>query len=221
MGKITTRAFRYAPEEEERLKSTQEGLYIYNSMIEMDSRSNLPAKAWGDVTVRNYRHSHEAFMVCKEYQDNVFDKVRKGEGLYIYGNAGTGKTTWAYKIGRKYIATIAYNKLEPRLALYFANVPELMNDLKAGFNDYQKMRELNYAIENADLVIFDDIGAENSTEWAKEQLYHYINYRYSNGKATIFTSNLPPNSLENRVADRIKGMTTILEFKGESERGKL
>lgn len=213
-----SRVFRYNQEEEKRLLETMEGKYIHLMMIEMDDKSNLPAKAWGDVAVAVTSVNREAFGVCKEYQDDVVNQVRSGRGLFLHGGVGTGKTTWAYKIARKYIATLAYNKKSSNFAVYFANVPELMNDLKTGFNDPQLTRELNYAIQNADLVIFDDIGAENATEWAKEQLYHYINYRYSNNLATIFTSNLAPNSLEARVSDRIKGMTTIVEISGQSRR---
>lgn len=211
--------FRYNPEEGERLKETKEGLFIYNSLAEMEKKSNLPIKAWGDVSVEVFPIDKPAFLTCNEYLNNVVENVKQGKGLYIHGNAGNGKTTWAYKIARKYIATLAYNKHSPRTAVYFANVPELMNDLKLGFSDNEMQRRLNYSIENADLVIFDDIGAENSTDWAQEQLYHYINYRYANGKATIFTSNIPPNSLEKRIADRVNGMTQILEFKSGSQRG--
>lgn len=213
------RVFRYNKAEGEKLKSTKEGLFIYNSLTEMEKKSNLPLKAWGDVSVEVFPKDKVAFTHCNTFLNNVVGNVIDGKGLYIYGPAGNGKTTWAYKIARKYIATLAYNKQAPRTAVYFANVPELMNDLKLGFNDNELQRRLNYSIESADLVIFDDIGAENSTEWAQEQLYHYINYRYSNGKATIFTSNLPPNSLEKRVSDRINGMAQIIEFKGTSQRG--
>lgn len=213
-----SRVFKFNREEEARLKETMEGQYIRHVLVDMDSKSNLPHRAWGDVRLAVTESNRESFDTCKEYMDNVYEKVNRGEGLFIHGGVGTGKTTWAYKIARKYLAVLAYNKAYESKPLYFANVPELMNNLKEGFTDSQYMRELNYRIENSDLVIFDDIGAENSTEWAKEQLYHYINYRYSNGLATMFTSNIPPNSLDSRVADRIKGMTTIVEIKGQSRR---
>ena len=218
--KRTHRVFQENEEERQRLLSTLEGQFIYHSLIEMDNNSNLPNKAWGDVRLAVTDLNKESFDVCKSYMDNVVQEVQQGRGIYIYGGVGTGKSTWAYKISRKYIATLAYNKVQNRQApaVYFANVPELMNNLKEGFNDPQYMRELNYRIENSQLVVFDDIGAENMTEWTKEQLYHYINYRYSNGKATVFTANIPPNSLENRVADRIRGMTTVVEIKGQSRR---
>lgn len=210
--------FKGREKEEERLKSTLEGQNIRYYLIDMAEKSNLPVKAWEELRLGVIPDNQVPYTKCNEYMLDIVNEVKNGNGLYIHGGVGTGKSSWAYKIGRKYIATLAYNKIRRNTALYFANVPELLNNLKEAFNDPQYMKELNHKIENADLVIFDDIGAENTTEWAKEQLYHYINHRYSNGKSTIFTSNLPPNSLEQRVADRVKEMTTIVKFSGQSRR---
>lgn len=80
------------------------------------------------------------------------------------------------------------------------------------------MAKINHRLQNADLVIFDDIGAESDTKWAMETLYQHINYRYSNDKACIFTSNVPITNLEMRVADRLREVNEVVVFKGSSKR---
>lgn len=212
------RPFRNMPKEQKKLESTQKGLHILTAMKDMDDKSNLPARAWEDLAVEVYKVDYDAYVKCNTFLENTFSNVSSGKGLYIYGPAGNGKSTWTYKIARRYMAVMAYGGAGGGLRVYFANVPELMNQLKLAFSDNELQRKLQHSMTTADLVILDDIGAENSTDWAKEQLYSFINYRYSNNLATIYTSNLPPNSLEMRIADRIKGTCDIIEFKGKSRR---
>lgn len=44
-------------------------------------------------------------------------------------------------------------------------------------------------IRTAELLILDDIGAETKKEWIDTELFRLIDYRYSNKRVTIFTSN--------------------------------
>lgn len=150
---------------------------------------------------------------------NVATNVHEGKGLYIYGTVGNGKTTWAYKIAREYLEKVAHHGINPsKIPVYFVNVPSLLNDLKLAFNNPDEMAKINHRLRNADLVIFDDIGAESDTKWAMETLYQHINHRYANDKSCIFTSNAPVTQMEMRVADRIREVNDIVVFKGSSKR---
>ena len=102
--------------------------------------------------------------------------------------------------------------------LFRSNVPRLLDDLRVAMKDAEATKILDHKMMNSDLVIFDDLGAENATSWAKDKLYQYIDYRYANAKACVFTSNIHLESLEPRIADRIKGSCTQIEFKMESKR---
>lgn len=219
MGSLIPRPFRNRPKLWELAQDKPSLLYISTTLIMYDKKSNLPNKAWGDLTMMVPKVDQEAAMTCNNYLKDVTNRIQDGQGLFISGGVGTGKTTWAYKIAIEYLQKTSHHGIDPnRIPVYFVNVPSLLNDLKLAFNDPKKMENINHRLQSADLVIFDDIGAESDTKWAMETLYQYINYRYANGKSSIFTSNLPITQLEMRVADRIKEVNEIATFKGQSRR---
>lgn len=139
----------------------------------------------------------------------------QGEGLYMHSTKkGNGKTSWACKIMFNYIRAMGQEieSLEKPKVL-FVSTPQLFDDLKAAFDNDEKAREMSHfedCIKDAELVIFDDIGAETPSKWVKEKLYIYINFRESNRKSTIFTSNCTidelANTLDDRITDRIYGL---------------
>ena len=185
----------------------------------MSKRANLPVRAWKDLSLRVSKEDEAAHRTCNEFKNNIVKHVQDGIGLFIYGGVGSGKTVWTYKIARHYIESIApkWEDRDPN-PIYFANVPRLLDEFRNAMRTDSKIDELDYLIMESDIVIFDDIGAENATEWAKEKLYQYINYRYANCKTSIFTSNKELDSLEERIADRIRGTCVNVEFKMSSKR---
>lgn len=208
--------FRFRPQEE---IDSYKGTYEYYSIVEMSKRANLPVRAWKDLSLRVSKEDEGAYRTCNEFKNNIVKHVQDGIGLFIYGGVGSGKTVWTYKIARHYIESIApkWEDRDPN-PIYFANVPRLLDEFRNAMRTDSKIDELDYLIMESDIVIFDDIGAENATEWAKEKLYQYINYRYANCKTSIFTSNKELDSLEERIADRIRGTCVNVEFKMSSKR---
>lgn len=200
--------------------SDPQGLFVIAKLERYDLMSNLPAKAWGDVRLRPSDSDMKAFTECKAYLDNITENVSRGRGVLITGTPGNGKSTWMYKFARRYMETMAQGAKDSVRPVYYANVPELMNSLKQAFKDDSLSRSISTRMKESDIVIFDDIGAENSTDWAKEQLYQYINYRYSNNLTCLFTSNLKLSQLEQRIADRINGSCTVVEFVSQSSRAQ-
>lgn len=213
-----SRVFKYRRGLYEQLMSSPQGLFVVAKLERYDLMSNLPTKAWGDVRLRPNGGDLEAFKQCKDYLDTIEKQVDRGKGVFISGTPGNGKSTWMYKFARRYMETMAQGAKDSTRPVYYANVPELMNSLKLAFKDDSLSRSIETRMKESDIVIFDDIGAENSTDWAKEQLYQYINYRYSNNLTCLFTSNLKLTQLEQRIADRINGSCIVVEFKSQSSR---
>ena len=95
------------------------------------------------------------------------------------------------------------------------------------------MSNVNY-LENVDLLLIDDIGAEKVTEWGRDEILGTIlQKRMNNYKTTFFTSNLTLEQLEEhliinssgdevfkarRIIERIKKLTEDMELKSENKR---
>jgi DNA replication protein DnaC len=115
--------------------------------------------------------------------------------VYLFGRPGNGKTT---------LASLAVNLIRANAGLeaVFANVPELLNRLRRGVRDGDD-GTMGY-LRAVPVLALDDLGAERTTEWANEQLYELLNYRYVRHAPTIITSNLRPEQLgDERLASRL------------------
>jgi len=131
----------------------------------------------------------------KNYKENNEEK-----GLYLHGNFGCGKT---------YLVAATFNELAKKdnkcAILYW---PEFLRDLKSSFDtDWQE--KFDY-IKRIPLLLIDDIGAENVTPWARDEILGtLLQYRMQDHKTTFFTSNLTLEELEQHLATSSSGVETI------------
>jgi DNA replication protein DnaC len=175
--------------------------------------------------------------------DRQFDKAEtpkdRIKNLYLYSDeTGTGKTTTASALANEWILKhfmlCARTKRKPDLnPAYFLDV----NELQTLYNEFtrqgvpqdigeQASREYYRRIRlarNAPFVVFDDIGVRTSTEGFRGDLHSLINHRVAEHKITVYTSNLPIESLmahyDKRLWDRMRDLTIVMQFTGESKRG--
>lgn len=184
--------------------------------------SNIPRKYQYDRPLVPESEDLESFKVLRSFRENIQSHVSKGRNLFIMSKfTGNGKTTWACKIGQEFIKKNLFTHDIDNL-IYYVNVPELMEELRCGYENGDYVYIMN-KLKSAKLVIFDDLGAEKSTDWVRERLYTIINYRVLNGLSSIYTSNLNLDeltiSLGNRVVSRLKEETLMIEFFGKDRRG--
>jgi len=125
------------------------------------------------------------------------------QGLHVYGKVGTGKTHLACAIANQFIMH--------RKEVFFFNVPKLLEDIRQEYNT-NPLRSLFTKAGHAERIILDDLGTEKSSEWAVEQLYLIIDYRYSNNLYTTITTNRKDTELESRIARRSLDMNIKLEL---------
>lgn len=155
---------------------------------------------------------------CKTFDRNEFSK-----GLYLHGTFGCGKT---------YLIAAAFNEIaKNRVSTEIVYYPELLRDLKSDFETFADRIEY---LENVDLLLIDDIGAEKVTEWSRDEILGtLLQKRMNNYKTTFFTSNLTLEQLEEhliinssndevfkarRIIERIKKLTEDMELKSENKR---
>lgn len=150
------------------------------------------------------------------------------QGLYLMGDFGTGKTYLAgYLLQR--LAQEGYSGV-------IVYMPEFVEDAKALMLEPQKLKETISLMKDADLLVFDDMGAENLSPWVRDHVLGAIlNYRM-NRKPTFYTSNHDLNALERhfsfthkegeelhkgqRMMDRIRPFVDVVHVRGRNQRGR-
>ncbi len=123
------------------------------------------------------------------------------KGLYLSGSFGSGKS---------YILSALLNELSNKgfrtVNVYY---PTLLKRLKASFNEYNYDDVLD-EIMTSDVLLIDDIGAENNSSWARDEVLGTIlQYRMDNDLTTFFTSNYNINELETFLSETPKGIDEI------------
>lgn len=133
------------------------------------------------------------------------------KGLYLSGSFGSGKS---------YILSALLNELSNKgfttVNVYY---PALLKRLKASFQDYS-YNDILDEIMTSDILLIDDIGAENNTSWSRDEILGTIlQYRMDNNLTTFFTSNLTIDELE-KVLSETKEQTDIIKARRIIERIK-
>ena len=95
--------------------------------------------------------------------------------------------------------------------------PSFTIDVKNAINTGTVKEEID-AVKTADILILDDIGAEQSTSWIRDEVLQVIlQYRMLEELPTFFTSNYSFKDLEAKLAN-IKGSDETWQAKRVMER---
>ena len=187
--------------------------------------SNIPKRYRYDIPLQPENVDLQAFYYLKEFKDNIDEKVDRGNWLYLFSKStGTGKTTWACKFINEYFRyLLRESKFDIENKALYLNTNIFLEQLRNSFDDdCSEVHTLLNRAYKCDLLILDDIGVERGTPWTQERLYDLINTRYNECKCTIFTSNLSPVEIEDklgiRIASRIRS-SKVMELKGVDRRG--
>ena len=148
---------------------------------------------------------------CKKFVNNF----PKGENLLFMGGVGLGKTHLSVAIAKELI--------EKGYGVYYASVENLVTNLqKEKFGRADGDFGYHQAVEDADLLIIDDLGTEFNTQYSRTAVYEIVNSRLLSGKSTIINTNLFMEELKDRYTERIAsrfiGNYTPLLFEGNDIR---
>ncbi len=123
--------------------------------------------------------------------------------LMLRGGYGCGKTHLA--------AAIANLQLERGRRVMFINTPDLLDHLRGTYRPGSAVSydERFEEIRNTPLLILDDLGSQNQSDWAQEKLYQIFNYRYNARLPTVVTTNEDLDSVEPRVRSRLSDLTFV------------
>ena len=170
--------------------------------------SKIPAITHMTMRLFNFlplKGTEEAYLAALKFISN-----REHPFLTLAGKAGRGKTHLALGIGWHWL------EVKNELVMY-SQVGSLLDELR-GCYEAREGDDASYfstklnQYQKCSLLILDDLGVEQSTEWAREKLDEIIDYRYINKLPLVVTTNLSPEKLEPRIAGRLReGVCVYLE----------
>lgn len=161
--------------------------------------------------------------------------------LTLQGNCGLGKTHLAISAGWETLLrlknefkdkdgniidsddseNITHHKLPhaqdiiDMYSVIYRQTGALLNELRKGYKD-DTFGSLLEDCKKCWLLILDDLGAEQKTEWAFSMLDEIIDSRYINRQRTIITTNVQPSKLSERIASRLSDteISEVVVMKG-------
>lgn len=137
------------------------------------------------------------------------------KGILLHGTVGTGKSLICKCLVNKW-ATGQY-------ICRFIRIGDLMDILKDAISETAESVSYHVAkFTKYDLLVLDDLGTENASDWTYEKLFTILDDRIAQKKHTFITTNLGPSEFSkrygSRVLDRIKMSCRIFPMKGTSFR---
>ena len=183
---------------------------------------NRSLKLW----IRNSPEQVRAYEAVADYGKHLLDGSKHvARSLYVAGSVGSGKT---------FLVSCLARDLQRRSApILWANMGKILSELKSCFAKNLDPEEVLKLYKNAELLIIDDLGKERPTEWATEQLFYLVNFRYENNLPIIITTNYGAKALIKRltppppfddpttataIVDRLCEICTTITLTGKSHR---
>jgi DNA replication protein DnaC len=139
----------------------------------------------------------EEVRTVKRYCERYADKPRGW--IILQGQRGSGKTHLAYAIAKRAIGN--------GIGTFCHSVPELLDMLRSSYND-SSYDEIMKDLENVELLVLDDLGAQANTDWTAEKLFEIFNTRSRRLLPTVITTNANLNDdncgIDPRILSRLR-----------------
>ena len=137
------------------------------------------------------------------------------DNLLFYGDSGTGKTFLS--------CCVAKELLDNGYLVVYRTVDELMNNLRE--IKFENNSELENILINCDLLIIDDLGAEQITDFTTTEFFNLLNKKLLKKKKMIISTNLSLPDIRTtyteRISSRLLGNFKLYKFYTEDIRIQL
>ena len=186
----------------------------------LDRVKSLRASGFPDAEMQRWtfanddRSNARISDIAQKYVEHFDEMRRRGKGLLLFGDVGTGKTFAA-----ACIANALIDKGVPCLVTSFARLVNTLQGMYDGRQDYID------GLNRFPLLVIDDLASERDTEYMNEIVYNVIDSRYRSGLPLIVTTNLTGDELKHaaeitkkRIYSRLFEMCVPIEVKGVDRR---
>ncbi len=162
--------------------------------------------------VRPYENMREVFRFCKRYAEGF---SLKSGSLLMIGNPGLGKTHMS--------VSIAKEVLKKGYTCAYGSVQNYLIDIeRERFGRGVPGKDTLSLLLSADLLVLDDLGSENCTQFTESVLYNIINTRINTSVPTIVNTNYSAAELRSkynpRIISRLFGEYSKVNFYGQDIR---
>ncbi len=145
----------------------------------------------------NPNYTFQNFVVgsCNQFAQAASTAVTKNPAksynpLYIYGDAGLGKTHLMNAIGH---LTLENHR---RMKILYITTEKFMNDL-INHLQYGKILDFRQKYRSVDVLLMDDIHYLSGRERTKEEFFHTFNHLYDSQKQIVISSDCHPKEIPN------------------------
>lgn len=159
----------------------------------------------------------ENIRMAKNYVAKWEDMFKKGIGLLMFGDTGTGKSFAS--------ACIANALIDKRIPVLMTSIPKILSAVQS-MSGEERQKYLD-SLEKFSLLILDDLGTERNTAYALEIVYLVIDNWVKTKKPMIVSTNLTLGEMSDeqntdykRIYSRILGNCVPMKFTGEDRRRK-
>nr|KKS47819.1 MAG: Chromosomal replication initiator protein DnaA [Candidatus Giovannonibacteria bacterium GW2011_GWF2_42_19] len=173
----------------------EEQMEFKELLVDRDTNLN-PRYTFENFVVGSFNElAHAASIAVTNNPGRVYNP------LFIYGGVGLGKTHLLQSVGNAVKKTNPKSKIQYLSAERFTS--ELVNSMQ---NNEAHLFKEKY--RSFDLLIIDDIQFIAGKTKTQEEFFHTFNSLYEAGKQIIFSSDKPPQSIQNleeRLRSRFEG----------------
>lgn len=150
-----------------------------------------------DYYNKYYDSAHKSYKAAQDFAKRCA-RGESPDGIFLTGEVGSGKT---------YLASCIANYILDRgKEVILLVVPDFLDSIRATFDatkrDSMGEQDLVDEAREIPVLILDDLGAHNYTEWTKNKIYSLLNYRLNNDLPTVITSNISFGDLTIYLGER-------------------
>ena len=166
--------------------------------------------------------SPDVVTYSQQWIDNIEHNRECGEGLYLFGGSGSGKTHVACGV----LMEVVLNNL---LSGFFITAEKFVEASYDEMNPDHELPEmygdehmLKYIHSVYDVLVLDNLGSERMTDFTKKAITSMLNSRYEQQLISIITSEIPLSRLSDIYGPRVKSILSecccVLPFLGKDYR---